>query len=1099
MKYTHLRSVCLSLGFMPLLALSACRGEDLPTPRLEEPALAAGRGAGALVASVVADSPSGPIAAGTTVSLHSPTWGSDIYYTTDGSDPRTSATRKLYSSPILAGALTLKAYATRVGMTDSAVSSFTYTLAPSSYVDITAYGAVANDGLDDTDEIDAAITAASAVGKAVFVPAGTFQHLDRLELAGADLVGTGPGSILQATNDEEQNIRLQGSFVSIGDIKLTSTATTRKQANRHQRLMIDEASNFHVERVTVEGSSAAGIFTFGGQGGVIRANKVTGTKADGIHNTYATSNVTIEYNEVSGTGDDLIAVVSYRAHGEVDTAPSHHITIRKNTVKDNVHGRGIAVLGGHDITIEENEILRPKHMGLLVASQNSEFYQTHGASNVVLRGNHVEEAGGVYLDPNGKELRYHAIDVTAATNYPVTDVQFIENTIFNSRWRGGLITGEDVGNVTFVGNQIKTASGSGLVIETNFRGSLRFTGNVVEGTRLQGLVYKQPKLSGARVILDANIFRNINYSQDPTQDAIFLEGPKENVSLASLVLTNNIHENPANHTLQYFIEMGEMPMADSEVICGNTSQRPSRVTQGTQCIAARVTATPGAGLVAAGSTIALSSTSGAAIYYTTDGSNPVTSVTRRHYTSPIVAGNFTLKAYATRDGMQDSAVASFVYSLDPSSYVDITTEGAIPNDGVDDTLAITGAIGLAEVTNKAVFIPAGTFQHSGTLVSHHVDLIGTGPASILLATNPQEQDVRVHGTGVTVSDLKLLSTSTVQGSDATHHRLVFLDADHFIVERVVVEGASGSGIHTALATHGVIRANTVSNTLRSGIYVTHASSELDIDGNTVFGTGDDLIAIASYQVQGGDPVSDITVRGNGVSGNTQGAGISVRGGKGITLDSNRITEPYVAGIYIASGNSSGTHGVSDVVVRKNEVHVAGGQTARHGALMVNANGQPVTNVTFVENEVIDSRDRGILLLGASIGSVHFERNHLSGTGSAGILIDGLTGTASFVGNTLESTDGPAFQHKEPQAAASITLDGNTFRDINRSSTSGAKVIAVEQGALSTLTVTDNVHATPLSYPLQYFLQEEVTAATQVISGNSSPLPSRINGAVVPTP
>jgi chitobiase/beta-hexosaminidase-like protein/VCBS repeat protein/FG-GAP repeat protein len=56
------------------------------------------------------------------------------------------------------------------------------------------------------------------------------------------------------------------------------------------------------------------------------------------------------------------------------------------------------------------------------------------------------------------------------------------------------------------------------------------------------------------------------------------------------------------------------------------------------------------------------STSGAAIYYTTDGSTPTSSSTR--YTGPItVARSTTLRAMATASGMADSSVASASYTI----------------------------------------------------------------------------------------------------------------------------------------------------------------------------------------------------------------------------------------------------------------------------------------------------------------------------------------------------------------------------------------------------------------------------------------------------
>ena len=76
---------------------------------------------------------------------------------------------------------------------------------------------------------------------------------------------------------------------------------------------------------------------------------------------------------------------------------------------------------------------------------------------------------------------------------------------------------------------------------------------------------------------------------------------------------------------------------------------------------------PDAGIVAAGSTVAISSTTpGAAIYYTTDGTSPQTSASRTLYAAPIaITAATTINAVATATGFADSTVATAAYTLLP--------------------------------------------------------------------------------------------------------------------------------------------------------------------------------------------------------------------------------------------------------------------------------------------------------------------------------------------------------------------------------------------------------------------------------------------------
>ena len=78
------------------------------------------------------------------------------------------------------------------------------------------------------------------------------------------------------------------------------------------------------------------------------------------------------------------------------------------------------------------------------------------------------------------------------------------------------------------------------------------------------------------------------------------------------------------------------------------------------------TFTPGAGVVSAGTVVTISTTtSGATIYYTTDGSTPTANSTSG--TSVTVSDGMTIKAFAVKDGMRDSEVASATYTVGTSN------------------------------------------------------------------------------------------------------------------------------------------------------------------------------------------------------------------------------------------------------------------------------------------------------------------------------------------------------------------------------------------------------------------------------------------------
>ncbi|MBR0099915.1 MAG: chitobiase/beta-hexosaminidase C-terminal domain-containing protein, partial [Treponema sp.] len=81
-------------------------------------------------------------------------------------------------------------------------------------------------------------------------------------------------------------------------------------------------------------------------------------------------------------------------------------------------------------------------------------------------------------------------------------------------------------------------------------------------------------------------------------------------------------------------------------------------------------------------------TTGATIYYTTDGSDPSASSTK--YSSAIAVGETTtIKAIAVKDGMTDSSVASTTYTIsegpEPSEETNVEVED-LSDDSISDDL-----------------------------------------------------------------------------------------------------------------------------------------------------------------------------------------------------------------------------------------------------------------------------------------------------------------------------------------------------------------------------------------------------------------------------
>jgi stage V sporulation protein SpoVS len=126
--------------------------------------------------------------------------------------------------------------------------------------------------------------------------------------------------------------------------------------------------------------------------------------------------------------------------------------------------------------------------------------------------------------------------------------------------------------------------------------------------------------------------------------------------------------------------------------------------------AATPTFTPVAGTYTSAQTVTIAdTTTGAAIYYTTDGSTPTASSTK--YTSAIsVSSNQTIKAIAVATGYTNSAVASATYTINPVGSPNFTI--AVNPATVNVTGGQSGTATVS-VTAQNAFASAVSFTCSG--------------------------------------------------------------------------------------------------------------------------------------------------------------------------------------------------------------------------------------------------------------------------------------------------------------------------------------------------------------------------------------------------
>jgi hypothetical protein len=316
----------------------------------------------------------------------------------------------------------------------------------------------AADGSDQADALQKAFDSLQAGQRLVIAP-GRYVVGHSLAVNVPQVVISGYGATLAATNPADQTIVMRGTGSTLVGVTLAGTGTTRLTTPESTKVEVTGA-DVQVLGVTIQGGASAGIFVFGGSGIAIVGNTVRATLADGIHTTYGSTNVLVQNNTVTGTGDDLIAVVSYLGDGRL----SSNVLIDHNSVSGNAWGRGITVVGGQGVTISNNTVDGvEKAAGILVAQEDS--WKTYGSSNVVIAGNTVTNIQNSNVNNGLQPTQQGAIELDTWTG-TVSGVAVTDNRVSGSGYAGFRAYG-NVCSFSVTGNTFSSIAGLPVGLLTN--------------------------------------------------------------------------------------------------------------------------------------------------------------------------------------------------------------------------------------------------------------------------------------------------------------------------------------------------------------------------------------------------------------------------------------------------------------------------------------------------------------------------------------------------------------------------------------------------------------------------------------------------------
>ncbi len=310
---------------------------------------------------------------------------------------------------------------------------------PATYNVVTAFCsngqcAKPDDDIDDTDAIDAALN--QSAGKFLVFPPGRYLIKRSLRIKQPGVTMWSQGATIHATNWDDQSIVIEANDSAVYGFRLTAVTAQRGSRVEHTRIAIYGPAGVNpVVKNTVirnneivnagepgsnlaNAATGAGIFVNAADGFLIAGNTVARSLADGIHMTGGARNGRVLGNTVRETGDDMIAVVSYaypdpwqntaatilpNFNANQATYQDRNILIANNQLSGQYWGRGIAVVGGRDITIRGNMLNNIPYAAAVLLARETQS-GTYGLDNVLVEKNTIRDVQTLKppYDFNGK-------------------------------------------------------------------------------------------------------------------------------------------------------------------------------------------------------------------------------------------------------------------------------------------------------------------------------------------------------------------------------------------------------------------------------------------------------------------------------------------------------------------------------------------------------------------------------------------------------------------------------------------------------------------------------------------------------------------------
>ncbi|MFI6821098.1 CARDB domain-containing protein [Micromonospora sp. NPDC050187] len=394
---------------------------------------------------------------------------------------------------------------------------------PAECTSITNYGAVPDDGIDDSAAIQRAVTDdQNGVISCVWIPAGQWRQEQKIlspdptrgqynqqGIRNVTIRGAGMWHAQLYTQTEPQNVvgninhPHEGNVgfdiddnTQISDLAIFGMTTNR--AHRGHGLngrfgKNTKISNVWIEHVNVgawvgRDYSDTPAYWNPGDGLEFTGMRIRNTYADGINFSNGTRNSRVFNSTFRTTGDDALAVWANPRVKDptVDVGRDNHFV--NNTVQLPWRANGIAIYGGSGNTIENNLISDTmNYPGIMLATDHSPL---PFSGTTLIANNGLYRCGGVFWN---EDQEFGAITLfPAGSDIPgvtIRDTEIHDSTYDGIQFKTG---GGNMPNVAITNVRIdRSNNGAGILAMSGARGNATLT-NVTITNSADGDIVRQP-------------------------------------------------------------------------------------------------------------------------------------------------------------------------------------------------------------------------------------------------------------------------------------------------------------------------------------------------------------------------------------------------------------------------------------------------------------------------------------------------------------------------------------------------------------------------------------------------------------------------------